>query len=198
MTLVAGFKTLLYSYTGQEDIRVGTLVANRQNQDTEGLIGLFANLVVLRTTLAGNPSLRQVLRRVRATILDAYTHQDLPFEYLARALVRERQWERRSLFQVMFVMQNARQYTLALPDLTVQTLETQPVEASACDLAVSVREGPQGLEGLCIYKTALFDTPTIVRLLEDFQQVLACFIAQPELRLAILLHDRRKRLTCEC
>ena len=79
MTLVAGLKMLLYSYTGQEDIRVGTLVANRQYQDTEGLIGLFANLVILRTTLGGNPSLRQVLQRVRTTTLDAYAHQDMPF-----------------------------------------------------------------------------------------------------------------------
>ena len=117
MTLVAAFKTLLYGYTGQEDIRVGTLVANRQHQDTEGLIGLFTNLVILRTNLGGNPSLRQVLQRVRTTTLDAYAHQDLPFEYLARALVHARQFDRQSLFQVMFAMQNARQHTLALPAL---------------------------------------------------------------------------------
>ena len=90
MTLVAAFKILLYGYTGQEDIRVGTLVANRQHQDTEGLIGLFTNLIILRTNLGGNPSLRQVLQRVRTTTLDAYAHQDLPFEYLARALVHAR------------------------------------------------------------------------------------------------------------
>ncbi len=184
MTLVAAFKTLLYGYTGQEDIRVGTLVANRQHQDTEGLIGLFANLVILRSHLSGNPSLRQVLQRVRSTTLDAYAHQELPFEYLARALERAWQQERQSLFQVMFVMQNARQHTLALPALTVQVLETQPVEASACDLAVSIRESPQGLDGLCIYKTALFDAPTIARMLEDYQQILERLIARSELRLS--------------
>ncbi len=84
MTLVAGLKMMLYGYTGQEDIRVGILVANRQDQDTEGLIGLFANLTILRTNLGGNPSLRQVLQRVRTTTLDAYAHQELPFEYLIR------------------------------------------------------------------------------------------------------------------
>ena len=84
----------------------------------------------------------------------------------------------------MFALQNARQHTLALPALAIQVLETQPVEASACELAVSVRESPQGLEGVCIYQTALFDAPTITRLLEDYQQVLECLIAQPELRLA--------------
>jgi len=186
MTLVAGFKMLLYSYTGQEDVRMGTLVANRQSQETEGLIGLFANLVILRTTLGGNPSLRQVLQRVRTTTLDAYAHQELPFEYLARALVHARQCERQSLFQVMFALQNARQHTLVLPALTIQVLETQPVEASACDLAVSLRESPQGLEGACVYQTALFDASTVTRLLEDYQQVLDCLIAQPELRLATL------------
>jgi hypothetical protein len=190
MTLVAGLKMLLYSYTVQEDVRVGTLVANRQSQDTEGLIGLFANLVILRTTLGGNPSLRQVLQRVRTTTLDAYARQDLPFEYLARAIVRARQCEHQSLFQVMFAMQNARQHTLVLPDLAMQVLETQPVEASACELAVSIRESPQGLEGLCIYQTALFDAPTITRLLEDYRQVLECLVVQPELRLATL-HARR-------
>jgi amino acid adenylation domain-containing protein len=186
MTLVAAFKTLLYGYTGQEDIRVGTLLANRQHQDTEGLIGLFANVAILRTNLGGNPSLRQILQRVRRTTLDTYAHQDLPLEYLARALERACQWDRQSLFQVMFAMQNARQHTLALPALTVEALETRPIEASACDLAVSVRESEQGLEGLCIYKTALFDTSTITRMFEDFQWVLACLIAEPELRLSTL------------
>jgi amino acid adenylation domain-containing protein len=186
MTLVAAFKTLLYGYTGQEDIRVGTLVANRQHQDTEGLIGLFANLIILRTNLSGNPSLRQVLQRVRATTLDTYAHQDLPFEYLARALERARQLERQSLFQVMFAMQNARQYTLTLPALTIQVLETQPLEASACELAVSIRESAQGMDGLCVYKTALFDASTITRMLKDYQQTLEHFIAQPELLLSSL------------
>jgi amino acid adenylation domain-containing protein len=184
MTLVAALKALLYGYTRQEDIRVGTLMANRQHQDTEGMIGLFANLTILRTNLGGNPSLRQVLQRVRTTTLDAYAHQELPFEYLARALVRVRQYERQSLFQVMFAMQNARQHTLELQALTIQSMETQPIGASACDLAVSVRESPQGLEGLCIYKTALFDAHTITRLLEDYHQILECLTARPELRLA--------------
>src|SRR5262249_8335136 len=155
------FKTLLYSYTGQEDIRVGTLVANRQHQDTEGLIGLFANLVVLRTTLGGNPSLRQVLQRVRTTTLDAYAHQDIPFEYLARALQHSRQFDRQSLFQVMFVMQHARQHTLELPALTLQVLGTQSVGVSACNLAMSLCENPEGVDGLCIYQTALFDATSI-------------------------------------
>src|SRR5262249_3230035 len=93
MTLLAAFKTLLYGYTGAEDIRVGTMVANRSPQETEGLIGLLANVVILRTHLGGNPTLRQVLQRVRSTALEAYAHQELPFEHLARELARSRQLE---------------------------------------------------------------------------------------------------------
>jgi amino acid adenylation domain-containing protein len=187
MTLVAAFKMLLYGYTGQVDIRVGTLMANRQHQDTEELIGLFANPVILRTHLGGNPSLRQVLRRVRTTTLDAYAHQELPFEYLARALVRIRQCDRQSLFQVMFAMQNARQHMLELPALSIEVLETKPLEASACDLAISICESQQGLDGLCIYKTELFDATTIIRILEDYQQIIEHLVAQPELPLWTVL-----------
>jgi non-ribosomal peptide synthetase component F len=162
-------------------------MANRQHQDTEELIGLFANPVILRTHLGGNPSLRQVLRRVRTTTLDAYAHQELPFEYLARALVRIRQCDRQSLFQVMFAMQNARQHMLELPALSIEVLETKPLEASACDLAISICESQQGLDGLCIYKTELFDATTIIRILEDYQQIIEHLVAQPELPLWTVL-----------
>ena len=86
----------------------------------------------------------------------------------------------------MFVMQNARQHTLALSGLSLKVLETQSVEASACDMAVSVRESPQGLDGLCVYKTALFDATTIARMLADYHQILEHFIAQPDLRLSAI------------
>src|SRR5262249_29838221 len=102
-----------------------------------------------------------------------------------------RQCERQSLFQVLFALQNARQHTLVLPDLAIQVLDTHPVAASACELAISLRESSQGLEGLCIYQTALFDAPTITRLLEDYRQILECLVAQPELHVATL-HARRK------
>jgi non-ribosomal peptide synthetase component F len=84
----------------------------------------------------------------------------------------------------MFSMQNGRQHTLELPGITIQALEPQPVEASACDLAVSVRESPQGLDGLCIYRRALFDASTITQLLEDYHRIIDCLIAQPELPLS--------------
>jgi amino acid adenylation domain-containing protein len=195
MTLLTAFKALLYGYTGQEDVRVGALVANRQHQETEGLIGLFANLVVLRTSLSGNPTGRELLQRIRTTTLDAYAHQELPFEYLARVLVHthqlDRQFDRQSLFQAMFVMQNASQHMLELPGLHLKVLETPSLEASTCDLAVSVRESQQGLDGLCIYKTALFDATTITRMLADYHQLLEHLIVQPEMPLSSLAHTAR-------
>jgi non-ribosomal peptide synthetase component F len=180
MTLLAAFKTLLYGYTGQADIRVGTLVANRQHQETEGLIGLFANLVILRTNLGGNPNMRQVLQRVRTTTLAAYAHQELPFEYLVQALERARQLERQSLLQAMFVMQHAGQRSLALPGVTSTVIETHPVAASTCDMVVSLRHNASGLDGVCVYKTTLFDTTTMVRMLADFQRLLSRFMVHTE------------------
>ena len=107
MTLLAAFKILLYSYTGQVDLCVGTLLTNRPRPEIEGLLGLFINTVLLRTNLGGDPTLRQVLRQVRDTALAAYAHQDLPFEDLVQALERERALKRSSLCQVLFVLQHA-------------------------------------------------------------------------------------------
>jgi non-ribosomal peptide synthetase component F len=180
MTLLAAFKTLLYSYTGQEDIRVATLVANRQHQETEGLIGLFTNLVILRTGLGDNPTLRQVLQRVRTTALEAYAHQELPFEYLARTLVHERHLNRLALFQVMFTIQHVWPHLLQFPELTSHVLKTQTIEATPCELVLSLHQRPHGMEGLCLYKTALFDEATITLMLRDFERILACLTAQPQ------------------
>ena len=107
MACLTGFKMLLYGYTGQEDVRVATLVANRTRQETVGLIGLLVNTVILRTNLGGNPTCREVLQRVRATTLAAYGHQDLPFEDLIRTLEHEQNLQRASLCQVMMIWQNA-------------------------------------------------------------------------------------------
>jgi non-ribosomal peptide synthetase component F len=187
MTLIAAFKTLLYSYTGQEDIRVGTLVANRQHPETEGLIGLFANLVILRTNMGGNPTLRQVLQRVRTTTLEAHAYQELPFEYLARTLARERHLDRLSLFQAMFTMQHALPQFPQLADVTCDVLKTEAIDATPCELVLSLHGSPHGLDGLCLYKTALYEEATIVRMLRDFQQLLACFCEQPQQPVSALL-----------
>jgi Condensation domain len=186
MTLLAAFKVLLYSYTGQDDLCIGTLVANRQRQEVEGLIGLFVNTVLLRTDLSGNPTFREVLRRVRETTLAAYAHQELPFEDLVQTLERERHLQRRSLCQVMFVLQNAIWQPPQLSDLTLSLIGADEstgepgLTATTCDIVLHVWDKPQGLAGACIYKTILFDAATINQMLEDFQRVLEAIVVQPE------------------
>jgi acyl carrier protein len=190
MTCLAAFKMLLYGYTGQEDLCVATLVANRTRQEMEGLIGLVVNTVILRTDLGNNPTCREVLQRVRATTLAAYAHQDLPFEELVRALEREHNLQRTSLCQVMVIWQN---FMLRPRQYSAQTLSFQAMEQGVVapdvalttfDIILTLRERPQGLIGTCLYKTDLFDVATISRMLDNFQDVLTCLSAQPEQALA--------------
>jgi len=186
MTLLAAFKVLLYGYTGQEDLCIGTLVANRNRQEVEGLIGLFVNTVLLRTNLGGNPTFREVLRRVRQTTLTAYAHQDLPFEDLVQTLEHEHHLQRRSLCQGMFILQNAMRQPAKLSDLTLSFIGADEsvgelgLTVTAFDIVLTLWESPQGLAGACIYKTTLFDAATINQLLEDYQRVLKRIIVQPE------------------
>jgi amino acid adenylation domain-containing protein len=186
MTSLAAFKILLYGYTGQEDLCVATLVANRAQRETETLIGLFVNTMLLRTDLSGNPTQQEVLQRVRATTLAAYTHQDLPFEELLRTLEHERHLERTSLCQVMIIWQNA---MVQPQQSSAQTLRFEAMEQSLVvpdvalttfDIILTLRAKPQELTGTCLYKTDLFDAATINRMLNDFQDVLTCLSAQPE------------------
>jgi amino acid adenylation domain-containing protein len=186
MTCLAAFKILLYGYTGQEDLCVASLVANRTRRETERVIGLFVNTVILRTDLGGNPTYREVLQRVRATVLAAYAHQDLPFEELVRTLERERHLGRASLCQVMVIWQN---FMLRPLQFSAQTLNFQAVEqglvtpeeaVTTFDIVLTLRESPQGITGACLYKTDLFEAATISRVLDDFQAALACLSAQPE------------------
>jgi amino acid adenylation domain-containing protein len=186
MACLAALKILLYGYTGQEDVRVATLVANRTCPETEGVIGLFVNTVILRTNLGGNPTLREVLQRVRATTLAAYSHQDLSFEELIRTLERERNLQRASLCQVMVIWQNAMLRPLQFSAQRLHFLTTEQngvapnVALTTFDIVLIIRERPQGLTGMCIYKTDLFDATTIRRMLEDFRDVLACISVRPE------------------
>ena len=186
MTLLAAFKVLLHSYTGQADLRVGTLVANRNRQEIEGLIGLFINTVILRTDLGGNPTFREVLQRVRATTLAAYAHQGLPSADLVQTFEHVHAGERTALCQVMFILQNARQRPLHLPARMLSFVEADEymvapeITVTTCDITLILRVRPQGLAGSCVYKASLFDTATINQMLEDFQHVLTRITLQPE------------------
>jgi non-ribosomal peptide synthetase component F len=200
-TLVAAFKMLLYSYTGQHDMRVATFSANRHRWETERLIGLVANTVILRTDLSGDPTCDEVLQRVQATTLAAYAHQDLPFEELAQTLEHERGIKRQELSQVMFLFQNAIQRPVQHITRTLSFLELDegPVmpdlALTALDIILVLRERPQGqgLAGTCVYKTALFEATTIRQLLEDFQAVLVRCITQPKQPLSALRATRSGR-----
>jgi non-ribosomal peptide synthetase component F len=190
MTCFAAVNMLLYGYTGQEDVCVATLVANRPRPGTEGMIGLCVNTVLLRTDLSGQPTCREVLRRVRATTLGAYAHQELPFEELLRSLEHERRLQRTSLAQLLVIWQNTvawpgqfSAHTLRFQDMD-QSMVLPSVSLTTFDIILVLHERPHALSGTCIYKTDLFDETTVRRMLGDFSTVLTGLSAQPEQPLA--------------
>jgi amino acid adenylation domain-containing protein/non-ribosomal peptide synthase protein (TIGR01720 family) len=199
MLLLAAFQVLLARYSGQDDIAVGTPLANRSRAELEGLIGFFVNTLVLRTDLSGNPPFRTLLQRVRETALGAYAHPDVPFEKVVAELQPLRDPSRNPLFQVMFALQNMPVARLELPGLTVSRVETEEV-SSTFDLSLSLRETPQGLAGCCEYDTDLFDKPTIVRMLGHFERLLEGIVANPARRireLPLLTESERRQLLLE-
>lgn len=185
MTLLAAFKTLLHRYTNQEDILVGTDVANRNHAEIEGLIGFFINLLVLRTDLSGNPTFHELLERVREVALAAYTHQDLPFANLVEELQPERNLHPTPLFQILFVMQNIPIAQQSLLGLSIKQLEVD-IKTTKFDLALFISETEQGLVGNWNYNIALFDASTIARITSHFQVLLNSIITQPDARISSL------------
>jgi amino acid adenylation domain-containing protein len=179
MTLLAAWQTLIYRYTGQSDSVVGTDIAGRVHEDIEGLIGFFVNLLVLRTDLSGNPSFRELLRRVREMVLQAYTHQDLPFEKLVDALHIERSHRQLPLVRALFVLQNAPLPPLELPGITMQPLNIDPHSAKF-DLALFLWEQAHGLSGMINYRTDVFDASTIETLVARFETLLRALVSQPD------------------
>ncbi len=185
MTLLAAFKILLHCYTSQDDIIIGTPIANRNRLETEGLIGFFVNTLVLRTDLSGDPDFRELLRRVREVCLAAYAHQDLPFERLVEELHLARDLSRNPLFQVMFVLQNARLGTLELPGLTLSPLEVDS-GTTHFDLTLHIADTGDELIASLAYNTDLFETGSIARMLRHFQMLLETVCASPGRRLSEL------------
>ncbi|BAY46373.1 amino acid adenylation domain-containing protein [Scytonema sp. HK-05] len=179
MTLLAAFQTQLYRYTGQQDILVGSPIAGRNLSELEYLIGFFVNTLVLRTDMAGNPSFRELLQRVRNVAMSAYAYQDLPIDKLIDELQPERSLSYHPLFQVMFVLQNTPPQTFELPGLTLTPYDWDNV-TSRFDLTLSISETEQGLQGLWEYNTDLFDACTISRMSGHFQTLLEGIVANPE------------------
>ncbi|MBD2005419.1 MULTISPECIES: non-ribosomal peptide synthetase [Cyanophyceae] len=196
MTLLAAFQTLLYRYTQQEDIAVGSPIANRNRSEIEGLIGFFVNSLVLRTNFDGNPTFRSLLSQVREVSLGAYAHQDLPFEKLVEELHPERNLNQNPLFQVVFALQNAPMSALELPDLTLSPLQFVDTETTRFNLEFHLWEqkennglgvdSSEGISGFVVYSTDLFDAVTINRMLGHFQILLEGIVANPEQRVSEL------------
>jgi acyl-CoA synthetase (AMP-forming)/AMP-acid ligase II/acyl carrier protein len=186
MTLVAALKTLLHRYLGQADLRVATLVANRNRPGTDQLIGPLVNMLILRTNLGGDPSPQELMRRVRATTLAAFANQDLPFEDLAETLARERAIDPATLSKVGINFQNATlrpmpgsDHALVFEDADPGML-IAPATATTLDVTLILQESIDGLTGICVYKPHLFAAKTIDRLLRDFQEVLEHMVTQPD------------------
>ena len=185
MTLLAAYNVLLYRYSNQEDILVGSPIAHRHHAEVESLIGYFVNTFVLRTDLSGKPTFRELLHRVRDVCIGAYTYQELPFEKLVGELQPERDLSRNPLFQVMFILQNAPR-----PEADVSTINLQSYNVdtatSKFDLTLSLREREGKLVGFFEYSTDLFDCSTIERMAGHFQTLLSGIVADPDQRISKL------------
>jgi amino acid adenylation domain-containing protein/FkbH-like protein/non-ribosomal peptide synthase protein (TIGR01720 family)/FkbM family methyltransferase len=203
MTLMATYATLLFRYSGQEDILIGTPIASRNHQDIEGLIGFFVNTLVMRTRLEGNPSFSKLLMQVRSSCMDAYANQDVPFEQIVETLKIERSLSHSPLFQVMFALQNTPMEQLETPELAIAPLHLNNVNAKF-DLTLQMWETntDQGnlLQGFWQYNTDLFDEDRIARMTGHFQELLAGIVANPQESvgtLPLLTERERQQLLVE-
>ncbi|RUS95287.1 hypothetical protein DSM106972_090630 [Dulcicalothrix desertica PCC 7102] len=185
MTLLAAFATLLFRYSGQKDIVMGSPIANRNYPEIEPLIGCFINSLVLRINIKENPSFLELLQQVRQVALDAYSHQDAPFEKLVEVLQPERNLSHHPLFQVMFILQNAPVGRMEMPDLTLTPLEVEDI-AAKFDLSLSMMETQEGLQARWDYNSDLFDATTITRMAGYFQTLLESIVANPQQRISNL------------
>ena len=183
MTLLAAFQLLLYRYSGQEDIVVGTDVANRNRVETESLIGFFVNHLVLRTDLSGNPTFLELLSRVKDVTLGAYANQDAPFDKLVEVLHPERSLSYTPLFQVLFVLQNTLKVDVKLSGLTSTYIPVALNETAKYDLTIFVEQKEPWLMVTWRYKTALFEAPTIKRMTDRYAKLLESILAQPDARI---------------
>ncbi len=196
MTLLAAFQILLHRYTGEDDVVLGSPVTGRNQTEFDALIGVFANTVILRTDLSGNPTFNQLLARVRETVLGAYAHQDVSLENLVEALQPERNLSRSPFFQVMFAIQNEPKTPAEMSGLEVTVL---PVDAQTAefDLFLLVTRSTDMHSATIEYNTDLFDQQTIERLLRHFQTLLDGIAANSLQRISelpILMKTEKRQL----
>ena len=199
MTLLAGFNTVLSRWTGQEDIAVGSPIANRTRTEVKGIIGFFVNTLVMRSDLSGSPTFRELLARTKRMALDAYANQDVPLERVVEAVQPDRNLSHAPLFQVVFVLQNAPMDYAELPGLTMNYAETDSGTAQF-DMSLSIKDTRQGLYCKINYNTDLFDEATIARLMGHFRTVLEGAVADPDQpvhALPMLTEAEREQVTRE-
>ncbi|MCP5150486.1 MAG: amino acid adenylation domain-containing protein [Chromatiales bacterium] len=182
MTLLTGFAILLRRYSGQDDLVVGSPIANRNHPDIENLIGFFVNMLVLRIDADGEPTVRELLERVRRTTLEGYAHQDVPFEKLVEALAPERDLSRNPLFQIAFALQNASQESLDLEGLTLRQMPLAAV-TTRFDLELHAWPQPDGLRFISFYRRDVLDATTVSRILAQLERLLAEMVAHPDARI---------------
>ncbi len=196
VVLMAAWKALLHHWTTQEDLSVGTLIANRRRPEIEGLIGFFANSLALRSDLGGDPPLAALLGREREVLLDAYAHQDLPFEKLVEELNPPRDLARTPLFQVMMLLLNAPGEAPDLPGLLLQPVAIDS-RTSKMEMTLYLTDMPARLEGFLEYNTDLFERATMARLLGHYLRVLETAVGRSETRLSelpLLSEEERRQV----
>ncbi|REG90461.1 non-ribosomal peptide synthetase, partial [Flavobacterium aquicola] len=200
MLMLSAFKILLSRYSGQDDICVGTPIANRTQSELEGMIGFFVNMLALRSDLSGDPSFKELLSRVKQTTLKGYDHQLTPFEKVVDRVITSRDMSITPLFQVLFSLQNSEESKdAALEGVTLSSYDTQ-VESSQFDLTLNVSESNNGISLGINYCTALFDKATIDRMLLHYQELLVSIagnITQPISSLSLLTSQEANQLLYE-
>ncbi len=196
MALMAAFQAMLYRYTGQEDLTVGFPIANRQRRELDEVVGFFVNTLVLRADLSGEPTFLELLRRVRQRALEAYAHQDMPFELLVDALAPERHLDRTPLFQAMLALLDDPVERLELPGLSALWVDI-PVSTSRFDLLLNLEHGAEGLAGGLEYNSDIFDHETVLRMAEQLNVLLEGIVSDPGRKLhelPLMTEAERRRL----
>ncbi len=199
MTVLAAFEILLYRYSGQTDIVIGSPVAGRNREEVERLIGFFVNTIVLRTDLVGNPSFIELLARVKETTLGAYEHQELPFDQLVQKLNPERSLNYHPIFQVMFAWQNTRGQSFELPGLDITQIP-ENIKISKFDLTLELEETDTGITGCFEYRTDLFAPETIQRMIGHFETLLKAIVTNPQTPIAnltLLTENEQQKLLAD-
>ncbi|MFE5241284.1 MULTISPECIES: non-ribosomal peptide synthetase [unclassified Streptomyces] len=186
MTLLATYTVLLHRYTGQDDIVVGTTVANRARPETQKLIGFLINILPLRADLSGAPTFRDVLRATRDMSLEAFAHQEVPFYKIVEEVLPDRDPSRSPLVETMFTLHNAPQGSLELPELRITTYPAPDKESSPFDLSLDVVEAGGRLRCDWEYNTGLFDAATVERMMTHFTRLLEAVVADPDQRIGEL------------